>query len=126
MPAGMREWLDLLEARTKRFAVDSIRFARELEDGRLVPRGVIWQFVACATSVGANHRASRQARSDRELAAKLGLVVEEADEAVFWLELIGETATRCPSAQPELLKEAVELRAIFSKGLSTTRRRLDV
>jgi four helix bundle protein len=95
-----------------------------LEDGRLVPRSVTWQFVASATSVGANHRASRHARSDRELVAKLGIVLEEADETVFWLELIGETALRCPASQQALLQEAIELRAIFSKSLSTMRGRV--
>lgn len=120
----VRDWLDQLEQRTKAIAADAIRMGRELEDDRLVPRNVVWQFVACATSVGANHRASRQARSDKELAAKLGLVVEEADEAVFWLELIAETATRCPQSQSKMLREARELRAIFAKSLSTMRLRL--
>jgi four helix bundle protein len=121
----MRDWVDRLEERSRRFAVSAIRMGRELEDGRLVPRNVVWQFIACGTSVGANHRAARQARSDRELAAKLGLIVEEADEAIFWLELIAETATRCPDGHDRLLREANELRAIFAKSLATMRRRIE-
>lgn len=121
----MREWLDQLEARSKAFAIDAVRMGRELEENRLVPRTVVWQFIACATSVGANHRASRQARSDRELVAKLGLVVEEADEAVFWLEVITETATRVPNNHSSLLREATELKSIFASGLATMRRRIE-
>jgi four helix bundle protein len=122
----MRDWLDQLESRSKAFAVAAIKLGRELEDGCLVPRSVVWQFIDSATSVGANHRASRQARSDRELVAKLGLVVEETDESVFWLEMIAETATRCPSGQAALIKEARELKSIFAKGLATMRRRVEV
>ena len=54
----------------------------------------------------------------------VGIVVEEADETVFWLEMIAETAVRCPTDQPRLLKEANELKAIFSKSLSTMRSRI--
>jgi four helix bundle protein len=120
----MREWLDELEARTKRFAVASVRFAQQLERLRTVPRSVVWQFVACSTSVGANHRAARRARSDRELVAKLGLVLEEADEAVFWLELVEETVTPPPAGHVELIFEARELRAIFARSCSSARARL--
>lgn len=120
----VRDWLDQLEARSKAFAVAAIKMGRELEDERLVPRNVVWQFISCTTSVGANHRAARQARSDKELVAKLGVVVEEVDEAVFWLEMIAETATRCPAAQAALLTEARELKAIFAKSLSTMRMRV--
>jgi len=121
----MRDWLDQLEARTKAFAVAAIQLGRELEDGRLVPRNVVWQFISSATSVGANHRASRQARSDRELTAKLGVVLEEADETVFWLELIAETATRCPRGHAALFQEANELKRIFAKSVATMRDRLE-
>ncbi len=121
----VREWLDQLEARTKKFAVEAIRLGRELEEERLVPRTVVWQFIDCATSVAANHRASRHARSDKELTAKLGVVVEEADESAFWLELIAETASRRPETHASLLREAIELRTIFAKSLWTMRRRIE-
>jgi four helix bundle protein len=119
----MREWLDRLEDRSKAFSIAAVRFAHELEDTRAVPRSVVWQFVASATSVGANHRAARQARSDRELTAKLGLVVEEADETVFWLELIEATAKRLPSHHAELAGEARELKAVFARILASMRAR---
>jgi len=48
------------------------------------------QLVRSATSVGANYRAARRSRSCAEFASKLGVVAEEADESVYWLELISE------------------------------------
>jgi four helix bundle protein len=73
------------------------------------------------SSVAANHRAARRARSRRELISKLSVVAEEADESVFWLELIAEVALREPAGLASLTAEAVELRAIFAKSVSTLR-----
>jgi four helix bundle protein len=85
---------------------------------------VIWQFVDSATSVGANHRACRHARSDREFAAKIGIAVEEADESAFWLELITEVGRPVPIAVPGLREEAAALRAILSRSAATIRKRI--
>jgi four helix bundle protein len=72
-----------LKDRTKRFAVEIIRLCRNLPttlDGRTVGG----QMIRAGTSVGANYRASCRARSRAEWIAKLGVVEEEADEALFW------------------------------------------
>lgn len=77
---------DLLD-RTFRFAVDAVRFVEALpprESYRIVQR----QLMRCATSVAANYRAASRARSRNEFIAKLGIVIEEADECVFWLDLL--------------------------------------
>lgn len=71
-----------MKDRTKRFAVDVIRLCRELPptlDGRRIGDA--------ATSVAANYRAACRARSRAEFIAKLGIVLEESDESLFWLEL---------------------------------------
>ena len=76
-----------------------------------------------ASSVGANHRAMRRARSLKEFAAKLQIVVEEVDETCYWIELIREAH----GDEPRLLalyEEAAELRAIFAKAKATTTRKL--
>jgi four helix bundle protein len=77
---------EALKARTKRFALDVLDFVETLpHQGPAVRIG--WQLVDAATSVGANDRAACRARSDAEFAAKIGQVLEESDESLFWLEL---------------------------------------
>jgi len=76
-------------------------------------------------SVGANYRAVCRARSRAEFVAKLGIVVEEADETVFWLDLLAESGM-VKTARLELLrKEAAELLAIFSASQITAKKKLD-
>ena len=104
-----------LQERTKRFAVQIVHFVRKLPHEK-----TYWvigdQLLRSGTSVGANTRAAYRGRSKKEFLAKMGLVVEEADESLFWLELLSEEGL-CPSAlQAELRalkKEANELTAIF-------------
>jgi four helix bundle protein len=102
-----------------------IELAQGLEKARL-PRAVTWQLTDAGTSVAANHRAARRARSDRELASKLAIVDEEADESVFWLELIVAVVRDKDLLQEatNLQQEGEELRAIFAKGRATLRKRL--
>ncbi len=69
----------------------------------------------------ANHRAACRARSRQEFAAKVGIVVEEADETLFWLELLGETGLIEPDRLIELVKEASELTAIFTASYHTAK-----
>jgi len=116
---GVFEQIDALESRTKQFAVDVIRHSGTLPHVP-GPRQVADQLARSAGSVGANHRAMRRARSRREFAAKLQIVVEEVDETVCWLEV---STTICPDANgaDRLLEEARALRAIFVKARSTTR-----
>jgi four helix bundle protein len=122
----MRDWIDSLEDRTKAFAVGILRFAERLELTR-TPRNVVWQLVDAGTSVAANHRACRRARSDRELVSKLAIVEEESDESALWLELI-EIVREEPDLRKEarrLAAEAAEFRSIFSAGRATVKERLN-
>ena len=78
-----------LRQRTKNFAVDIIRVCRSLpktDDARTIS----WQLLRCGTAVGANYRATCRCRSDNDFIAKLGVVIEEADESAFWLDLLAE------------------------------------
>jgi four helix bundle protein len=72
--------------------------------------------VRSATSVGANYRAACRARSRAEFTAKLGTVLEEADESLYWLELIREGRLIPESKLSLLLIEADELTAILTAG----------
>ncbi|MEO8725801.1 MAG: four helix bundle protein [Acidobacteriaceae bacterium] len=108
MPSGAVE----LKARTKEFAVRVVRLFRKLPrtaEARVIGR----QLLRSATSVGANYRAVCRARSKAEFVAKLGIVVEEADESVFWLELLVDTEICKLAALEPLTKEPRELTAIL-------------
>ncbi len=79
-----------LQHRTKKLALEIIKLAKQLPNNR-----VSWTFsdqiIRSATSVAANYRAVCRARSDKEFIAKMGVVIEEADETLFWLEMIDES-----------------------------------
>lgn len=79
-----------LQNRTKKLALEIIKLAKQLPNNR-----VSWTFsdqiIRSATSVAANYRAVCRARSDKEFIAKMGVVIEEADETLFWLEMIDES-----------------------------------
>jgi four helix bundle protein len=77
------------------------------------------QVLRSGTSPAANYRATCRARSRAEFLAKLGIVVEEADETVFWLELLEETGILDQDCALELPKEANELLAIFAASQLT-------
>jgi len=109
-----------LEDRTKRFAVEAIRLTRELPptlDGRRVGQ----QLLDSATSVAANYRALCRARSRAEFIAKLGIVLEEADESLFWLELMVDAKLVTLTRAERLLKEADKLTAIFTAAVKTAK-----
>lgn len=110
-----------LEERTAAFAVAVFGLAnaaREQPGGRRPSD----QLLDCATSVGANYRASARARSRDEFIAKLGVVNEEADEAVYWLEFFRSVGLGNEEIVERLLAEAKELRAIFAAAVRTARR----
>ena len=104
---------DELKARTKDFALRVIKLVRALPktvEGRVFAD----QLIRSGTSVAANYRAACRGRSRAEFAAKIGTVLEEADESALWLELIVEAGLLVPSRCQLLLEEAGELVAIFA------------
>jgi len=111
-----------LEDRSAAFARDVFGWAA-LVRGRPGGRRPADQLLDCATSAGANYRASGRARSRAEFIAKLGVVVEEADEAVYWLEFIAGTSLAIGEPVERLYQEAMELRAIFAAAYRTARNR---
>jgi four helix bundle protein len=104
-----------LLTRTKAFALRILKLVDHLPrttSGRAIGN----QLVRSGTSVGANYRAACRSRSRAEFAAKLGLVAEEADETVYWLEVIRDGNLLPANELSGLLKEADELTAIFTAG----------
>lgn len=116
MPSQREE----LKDRTKHFALRVVKLFRSLPNTP-VAQVMGKQLLRSATSVAANYRATGRARSRAEFIAKLGVVVEEADETVFWLEMLIESDTVKEHRAKELLKEAQELSAIFAASLQTAR-----
>jgi four helix bundle protein len=112
-----------LKDRTRRFALDVIRFTRRLprtDECRLIGR----QLFRAGTSVGANYRAACRPRSDFDFVSKLGIVIEEADEAGYWLELLIDAGYVRHSSAEALHDEAEQLTRIFVASRLTARRRL--
>ena len=111
-----------LRTRTKAFALRIVKLFRGLpksEEARVIGR----QLLRAGTSVAANYRALCRARSRAEFVAKMGVVVEEADEAVFWLELLVDAGVVPQERMGPLLAEANELVAIFAASRRTARTR---
>ncbi len=109
-----------LRERTKRFAIRIVRLFRSLpktEEARVLGK----QVLRAGTAVAANYRAVCRARSKAEFVAKMGVVVEEADETLFWLELLVETGVVKEIGLKSLLEEANELVAIFAASHRTAR-----
>jgi four helix bundle protein len=111
-----------LRKRTKEFALRIVRLFRELpkkDEARMIGK----QVFRSGTSVAANYRAVCRARSKAEFIAKMGIVVEEIDETVFWLELQVETGIIAEGQMKSLLEEAKELLAIFAASHLTSRKK---
>jgi four helix bundle protein len=109
-----------LRDRTKAFALRAIRLFQSLPfkpDAQVLGK----QLLRCGTSVSANYRAVCRARSKAEFVARVGVVVEEADEAVLWLEVLPESGIVSQEKTAELLTEARELPAIFTASQRTAR-----
>lgn len=106
---------DQLKSRTKMFALQVLDLVEKFPN-LTAARVISYQLVKSATSIGANYRAACRARSDNEFISKLQIVLEEADESGYWLELVKEKAW---IEVDLLLKEANELTAIFARTLIT-------
>lgn len=101
-----------LNERIKQYILEIFDFVEELPN-----KPAAWniknQVVRSATSIGANYRAAKRARSDKEYIAKLGIAEEEADETMFWLELIMAAKWDLHPKAAILHREANELTAII-------------
>jgi four helix bundle protein len=116
----MRPWERTMRERTKQFALDVIKFVRGLPNDVVLesPRK---QLVRAACGVAGNYRSACRARSDAEFAAKLGVVLDEADEAEGWLDVFHADGTVVSKELSRLRQESQELRAIFFKANQTAR-----
>ena len=116
---ALEKSLDLRQ-RTKSYAIRIVRLYRSLphsSDAQVLGK----QLLRSGTSVTANYRAACRARSRAEFISKISIVLEEADESAFWLELLGETEVVLPEKLATLVRETNELTAIFGASLRTSK-----
>ncbi len=115
---------DELKARTKKFSLMIIDLVEKLPNS-ISSRAIANQVVRSGMSVGANYRAVCRARSDREFIAKMTIVIEEADETLFWIEIIQEKKWTDYSELNLIWKEGNQLTAIFVSTIKKVKARLN-
>ncbi|MGV3545499.1 MAG: four helix bundle protein [Pedobacter sp.] len=107
-----------MKNRTKALVLEAIKFYQSLpktEEAKIIGR----QFMRSSSSVGANYRAACRSRSKAEFFSKLSIVVEEADETAFWLEILIEAEITNNENANKLLIEVNEILAIMAKARKT-------
>ena len=117
-------FIENLKIRTRRFGVDIILFCDSLKKCK-ASSVITYQLVKSATSTGANYRAACRGRSQPEFFSKICIVVEEADESNFWLEVIKEA--ELSKDEPELkrlLQESIKIVKIMTKTKDTSYKRM--
>ena len=110
-----------LKQRTKEFALRILRLVDTLPK-KTAGRSLASQILRSATSVAANYRAACRAKSTADFIAKMGIVEEEADETLFWLELLEESELVTAAKLTAIKQEADELIAITVASIKTARR----
>ena len=108
--------------RTKRLGIQIIRVLEELPRNRTTD-ALARQLLRSATSIGANYRAACRGRSSADIIAKLGVVEEETDETLYWLELFSETGLLATAMVASLIAEADEILAMTVASIKTLRTR---
>lgn len=111
---------DNLKQRTKNYALRVIKVVEALPK-TLTARTIGDQLLRAGTSVGANYRAASRAKSNADFISKMGTVEEEADESLYWMELLIESGLMSASKLSALMKEGDELVAIVVASINTAR-----
>ena len=111
---------DELKHRTKTFAVEVFKFSSKLPNG-VEAQHVRGQLVRCGTAVASNYRASCRAKSRADFVSKMTNVEEEADETLFWLEVLVDTDTVPRKTVATLMDEAEQLLRIVVASITTAR-----
>ncbi len=113
-----------LQNRTKRMAINVIRLTKKLplsQEGKVISN----QIIRSATSVASNYRASCRAKSPKDFISKMGIVEEECDETIFWLEIIEELQMITEIGELTIIKkEANEILSITVASIKTVKNKL--
>lgn len=111
---------EIMKSKTKAFALKIITFVSSLPETRIL-KVIGNQVLRSGTSVGANYRSACRARSKPDFISKMGIVLEEADETAYWLELLSEARLVSHNAVAGLIKEADEFIAMSVSSIKTAR-----
>jgi len=112
------EFVEKFRDRTKKFVVENIKLYRSLpktEEARIIGK----QLLRASSSVGANYMAACRARSQAEFHSKISIVVEEADESLFWMEILIEADIVTKHDISILMPEATEILKVTSSARKT-------
>lgn len=109
-----------MKARTRAFALRIIKLVESLPQ---TPTAKVLggQLLRCGTSVGANYRAACRAKSTADFISKLGIVEEEADESIYWIELLVEAGLLKQGRVTDLLDKANQILSIVVSSITTAR-----
>jgi len=110
-----------LKERTKKFALRTIEFVERLPKTN-VTRVIGGQLLRCGTSVGANYRAACRAKSRADFIAKMGIVEEEVDESIYWMELLVAARITTTEETSSLIDEANQLLSITVASIKTAKK----
>jgi four helix bundle protein len=113
------DFADAFKSRTKKQAVAIIKFLKTVKSNEEM-YVIKNQLIKSATSTAANYRATCRAKSKADFISKLGIVHEEADETVFWLEVLEELDYNTAELL-NLKKESEEILKIVAKSIATSR-----
>ena len=111
-----------LKERSRAYALRIIKLVERLQPTQTT-KVIGNQLLRSGTSVAANYRAACRARSTAEFLAKLGIVEEETDESVFWMELLVQSGAVQHDLVADLIREGNELCAIWVASINTARKR---
>jgi len=109
-----------LKNRTKAFAVRIINLVEALPQSKTT-NILGGQLLRAGTSVGANYRAACRARSSADFLSKMGIVEEECDETMYWMEVLVEARKLDPLRSKDLYSEAEEILSIVVASINSTR-----
>ncbi len=111
---------DDMRKRTRVFALRIIRLAESLPNTSSA-KVIRNQLIRCGTSVGANYRAACRAKSKPDFVSKMGTVEEEADETIYWMELLVDAEIVKRSRIADLLDEADQILSIVVSSIKTAK-----
>lgn len=114
-----QKFIEAMKLRTRKFAIDVVLFCDSLKANK-ASSVITYQLVKSATSTGANYRAACRARSKKEFFSKICIVVEEADESEYWLEIIRDAGlSNNLITLDKIRNEASEITRIMAKARSS-------
>jgi len=113
-----------IKKRTKQIGLEVIKLVDDLPT-KTSSKAIAYQIIKSSTSIGANYRAACRAKSDADFINKLKIVEEEADETIYWLEILEESGLMSAEKTITLKRETNEILAIVVASINTVRSKIN-